>query len=249
MIKIGCCGFAKGKKEYFKHFKLVEIQQTFYKIIPENTLERWRRDAPNDFEFTVKAFQGITHPINSPTWRRSGINLKGDERYGNLQSSEEVFESWEITKRACEILNAKICLIQLPKRFKDSRENIENARNFFSSIDRDDIDIAVELRGWSDENIEKLCRDYNLIDCRDPFASKPAYLNEIAYLRLHGSPPGDKMYRYQYTEEDLHKLEDYIKDLDVGEIYVLFNNIYMFEDAKRFQEILEKKEGGEGWDR
>ncbi|RLF56729.1 MAG: hypothetical protein DRN25_07590, partial [Thermoplasmata archaeon] len=141
------------------------------------------------------------------------------------------------------------CLIQLPKRFKDSRENIENARNFFSSIDRDGIEIAVELRGWSDENIEKLCRDYNLIDCRDPFASKPAYLNEIAYFRLHGSPPSDKMYRYQYTEEDLHKLEDYIKNLDVGEIYVLFNNIYMFEDAKRFQKILEKEEGGEGWDR
>ena len=53
------------------------------------------------------------------------------------------------------------------------------------------------------------------------------------------------MYKYQYTEGDLHKLEDYIKDLDVGEIYVLFNNIYMFEDAKRFQEILKKEEGGE----
>jgi len=30
-IKVGCCGFPKGKKKYFEQFKLVEIQQTFYK--------------------------------------------------------------------------------------------------------------------------------------------------------------------------------------------------------------------------
>ena len=108
MIKIGCCGFAKGKKEYFKHFKLVEIQQTFYRILPENTLKRWRQEAPDDFEFSVKAFQGITHPVTSPTWRRSGLKLKGDERYGNLQPSKEVMESWEITRRVCDILKARL---------------------------------------------------------------------------------------------------------------------------------------------
>lgn len=240
MIKVGCCGFAKGRKEYFKQFKLVEIQQTFYKIVPEETLKKWRQEAPDDFEFAVKGFQGITHPITSPTWKRSGITLKGDERYGNFQPSTEVFESWEITKKACHVLDAGICLLQLPKSFKDSKENIENAENFFSSIEREGLEIAVELRGWTDENIERLCREYELIDCRDPFAAKPSYIEKTAYFRLHGSPPGDKMYRYKYKEEDLNKLKGYVESLNAREIYVLFNNIYMFDDAKRFQEVLKK---------
>ena len=240
MIKVGCCGFARGRKEYFKQFKLVEIQQTFYKIVPEETLKKWRQEAPDDFEFAVKGFQGITHPITSPTWKRSKITLKGDERYGNFQPSTEVFESWEITKKACHVLDAGICLLQLPKSFKDSKENIENAKNFFSSIEREGLEIAVELRGWTDENIERLCREYELIDCRDPFAAKPSYIEKTAYFRLHGSPPGDKMYRYKYKEEDLSKLKSYLESLNAREIYVLFNNIYMFDDAKKFQEVLKK---------
>lgn len=247
MIKIGCCGFARGREEYFKHFKLIEIQQTFYKIVPERTLKSWYQGAPSNFEFTVKAFQGLTHPIKSPTWKRSGIELKGNERYGDLQPSDEVYESWNITRKACEILNSRICLIQLPKRFKDQKENIKNAENFFSGIDRRGVEIAIELRGWSDENIERLCRDYNLIDCRDPFVSLPVYLDEIAYFRLHGSPPGDKMYNYKYKDDELFKLRDILTELECREIYVLFNNKFMFDDAIRFKEIIKKEE--EGWGR
>jgi len=240
MIKVGCCGFAKGKKEYFKHFKLVEIQQTFYRIIPEDTLERWRREAPDDFEFTVKAFQGISHPIRSPTWRRSGLELKGDEKYGNLQPSKEVMDSWEITRKACKILGARICVIQLPKGFKDTEENIRNAKEFFSNIDREDLEIAIELRGWKDENIKRLCEEFDLIDCRDPFASRPTYIGQrsISYLRLHGSPPGSKMYSYRYTDDDLSKLAKMVREIGGRESYVLFNNIYMFDDAKRFIEVI-----------
>jgi len=242
MIKIGCCGFAKGKKEYFKHFKLVEIQQTFYRILPENTLEKWRQEAPDDFEFSVKAFQGISHPVSSPTWRRSGLELRGDERYGNLQPSKEVMESWEITRRVCDILKARICIIQLPKRFKDSEENIKNATEFFSNIDRGDLEIAVELRGWKDENVERLCREFDLIDCRDPFASRPTCFGKknIAYLRLHGSPPGARMYNYRYTDKDLQVLLDIVREMRVRESYILFNNIYMFDDALRFRKLVEQ---------
>jgi len=30
MIKVGCCGFPKAKKEYHTHFPVGEVQQTFY---------------------------------------------------------------------------------------------------------------------------------------------------------------------------------------------------------------------------
>jgi len=30
-VKVGCCGFPRGMKRYFSQFRLVEVQQTFYK--------------------------------------------------------------------------------------------------------------------------------------------------------------------------------------------------------------------------
>ncbi|HIC91498.1 MAG TPA: DUF72 domain-containing protein, partial [Syntrophaceae bacterium] len=73
MIKVGCCGFPKAKGIYYQQFKVVEIQQTFYQIPRVSTVQKWREEAPPDFEFTLKAWQLITHPSQSPTYRRLKI--------------------------------------------------------------------------------------------------------------------------------------------------------------------------------
>ena len=70
IVKVGCCGFPISKNKYYDEFGIVELQTTFYNIPREKTLLKWREEAPEDFEFIVKAFQGITHPMSSPTWRR-----------------------------------------------------------------------------------------------------------------------------------------------------------------------------------
>jgi len=41
-VKVGCCGFPKGKKAYFRQFKLAEIQQTFYKPPSVEIVKKWR---------------------------------------------------------------------------------------------------------------------------------------------------------------------------------------------------------------
>jgi len=240
IIKVGCCGFQRSKEQYYKELKLVEIQETFYKIPNEDRMKKMREEAPKDFEFTVKCFQGVTHPVTSPTWKRSNIKIDKNSKYGNLQPSEEVFKSWEETLKICKILNSKICLIQLPSSFKDNKENIDNAKNFFLNIKRNDLSIAIELRGWKEENILKLCEEFDLIHCTDIFASFPTYFSskKIAYLRLHGSPPGKKMYNYKYTDKDLLNLKEKIEKLELKEVYVLFNNIYMFDDALKFKKML-----------
>ncbi|MGQ9472333.1 MAG: DUF72 domain-containing protein [Candidatus Aminicenantales bacterium] len=83
-IKVGCCGFPRSKKGYFQHFKLVEVQQTFYKMPRQETALRWREEVPPDFEFSLKASQIITHPVTSPTYRKAGLEIKpGQEgQYG-----------------------------------------------------------------------------------------------------------------------------------------------------------------------
>jgi len=233
-LLVGCCGFTKSMKAYSSDFKLVELQTTFYRVIRLETARKWRSQVPEDFIFTVKAFQGITHPPSSPTWRRS--NIKPTKNHGELKPTKEVQESWKITKSICEELRSPFCLIQTPSSFKDTPENYRNAEAFFSSIERDSIDIGFEPRGWSPDSIARLCKRARLVHVTDPFLQDPVTLgrHKVVYVRLHGSPPGKTMYNYSYTDEDLATLYRKIKEYDGDIIYVLFNNVTMERDSRRF---------------
>ncbi len=239
-IKIGCCGFQRKRKDYYENFKLVELQETFYKLPSLDKMKELRREAPEDFEFTFKCFQGITHDVSSPTWKRSGIkNLEElKNKVGSLRVTNEVIEYWREQIKIGEALNSKICVIQLPSSFKDDENGIKNSENFFSKIERNNLEIAIELRGWSKENISNLCKKFNLIHCTDPLKEEATYfgINKIAYFRLHGL--GKTMYKYKYTDEDLQNLLKIVKNLDVNEVYILFNNIYMYDDALRFKKLV-----------
>ena len=240
-IYVGCCGFAGGIKEYFKNFKTVEVQQTFYKIPQEKTLRKWKENASKNFIFNLKAFQGITHTYKSPTWKRFGEIPGKKENYGNLQPTKEVFESWQKTLKAAKCLNAKIILIQTPASFKDDKENLKNARKFFEKIRRNGFFIAFEPRGWKNENIEKFCKKFNLIHCVDPFKEFPTFLtkSKIAYFRLHGSYEKGKInYKHDYTKKELKELREKILNLKAKMSFVLFNNIYMFQNALEFQKLI-----------
>lgn len=96
MIKVGCCGFGVARPKYFQQFSLVEIQQTFYQPPKPNTAKRWRDEAPSDFEFTLKAWQLITHEPTSPTYRRlkTQLNKKEKEQLGGFRWSAPVRRAW-----------------------------------------------------------------------------------------------------------------------------------------------------------
>src|SRR5437868_644277 len=70
-VKVGTCGFRRETRPgYSKMFPVVEIQHTFYDPPGIKTLEKWRRELPDDFECTLKAWQMITHEASSPTYKR-----------------------------------------------------------------------------------------------------------------------------------------------------------------------------------
>ena len=245
ILRIGCCGLRKSLREYSKVFDTIEIQSTFYNLPKAKTIEKWKAQVPEDFVFSIKAFQGITHPFSSPTWKRFKGNVPGKpENLGFLKPNNEVFWAWKETEKICEYLEVRFCLIQLPKRFGDSKENIENARNFFEKITPKKLKfkIAIELRGWNLNNIKKLCAKYGLIDCCDPFVRDPFLgRRKIVYLRLHGSPPGKKLYSYKYSNKDFEMLREKLLSFRAREIYLYFNNIFMFEDTLRFKKYIEKE--------
>ncbi len=237
MILIGTCGFCKAMRSYFQDFKTVEVQHTFYKILKDETLRRWREMAPKDFIFSIKAFQGITHPQDSPTWRKS--NLKPHADVGHLKPTDVVFKYWEITLKEAQILNAEVILIQLPRSFKENDASFKNAEGFFSGIDRRGFEIAVELREWSRNGIEKFVRRFDVIDVVDPLVRKPVRIHDINYYRLHGAyDRGRIIYRYRYSSEELYRIARSVKEWNAHTSYVYFNNSYMCEDARRLMDLI-----------
>lgn len=242
-VHVGCCGFPKAKNEYYRQFKTIELQFTFYRLPKLETVRKWRDEAPEDFIFTMKAFQGITHTYFTPTYRRS--NLRWDKeklkRLGHFKPTDEVREVWQRTLEIARILQPTVLVFQCPPNFKFSEENAQNLLEFFKSVKNGSFTCAVELRADWDKNwIRQHFSELNLIHCVDPFKELPL-TDGLRYFRLHGAPPGEKMYRYQYTDDDLQHLKQIVKAGPEAETYCMFNNMTMGEDALRFREMLTER--------
>jgi len=235
MIKVGCCGFPVGRKVYYESFGCVEVQQTFYHPPKVETLRRWREEAPEGFEFTLKAWQLITHTPKSPTYRRLKMDVPEEKAhlYGNFLPSEEVLSAWEVTREAAQALGARIVVFQTPSSFRPTPENLKNMREFFREVERGDMIFGWEPRGWDGERVAEVCEELPLVA---PFQG-PSLWGETVYWRLHGRGG----YKYRYTDDDLALLRKWLP-ADKG-VYVMFNNTSMFQDAQRFVRLLEGRGG------
>ncbi len=238
---MGCCGWSAlrprdfGEEDwrtkykhrlqlYAAHFPLVEVNSTFYKLPRPPTAAQWRElvDEVNPaFEFTVKVHQDVTH-----THRFRGENAR---------------EAFRRSADIARVLRAKILLLQCPASFGPSEPNEEALRKFLVEVDREDFLLAWEPRGaWREEpaRVQALCEEFGLVHCTDPFQWLPVSGGSLTYLRLHGAPPGQKMYRYTYTDRDLSWLAQTVGGLKTSTVYVLFNNDTMAQDAHRFRQLL-----------
>ena len=231
-IHIGCCGFPRSRSEYFHTLKVVEIQQTFYQPPALKTAERWRAEAPADFEFTLKAWQLITHEPKSPTYRRLKLSWPHDrlEKCGSFRPTEEVQWAWERTREIARALRSRYIVFQCPSGFRPTGENRKNLESFFRSVKREELQLVWEPRGmWTAEEVRDLCRELDLIHCVDPFKADPQW-GRVRYFRIHGITG----YRYRFSEMDLKEL----LERSQGVTYCLFNNTNMWVDALAFLRLV-----------
>ena len=232
--KVGTCGFGVAQAKYARTFSCVEIQHTFYEPPQLTTLERWRRQMPADFEFTLKAWQLITHEPKSPTYRRLKRQLSATEKKeaGYFRSTAIVNEAWRSTLASAEALKAQTILFQCPASFKQTAENIACMEKFFDSIDRHGLNLCWEPRGnWDAGVIRSVCTSLGLSHAVDPFINKTVTPNRY-YFRLHGATG----WRYQYDLGELKELATALFECERG--YVFFNNSKMTEDALKFCMVL-----------
>jgi uncharacterized protein YecE (DUF72 family) len=234
-MKLGMCGFTIGAAAYYRQFKVVEVQQTFYDPPPPATLQRWRGDAPADFEFTIKAWQVITHAATSRTYRRLRSPFPDYARAeaGGFRLNNTVFTAWLTTLDCAEILRATAILFQCPASFRATADNIEAMREFFAVIRRPaSVRFLWEPRGpWPDDVVLELCRELDLIHAVDPFI-RPSLTPEVIYWRLHGNVS----HYANYTDDELRQIHAWLPD-DDRDAYVLFNNIPRVQDIRRFRQL------------
>ncbi len=216
---------------------MVEVQQTFYQPPSIDTVKRWRDEAPHDFEFTLKAWQLITHEASSPTYRRLKVKLSNHERcnVGSFRWSAITRRAWDETVAIATALGADKIVFQCPASFRPTQENKDRLRIFFTRIERQNFTLIWEPRGkWEKSEIKVLCEELGLIQCVDPFKDEPT-ATRFLYFRLHGIGG----YRYSYSDEELAQLVTWISRVPTA--YVMFNNIKMLDDALRLKELLSQQ--------
>jgi uncharacterized protein YecE (DUF72 family) len=120
---------------YSRVFKTVEVDSTFYAIPPAATFEGWARRTPQDFTFSLKLPQEITHE------RALGA--------GTTAHLEEFCER-------ARLLGQKLAsiLIQLPPQFELTRDNGLALRAFLPRLPRD-LRFSIEFRSadWMKQTV------------------------------------------------------------------------------------------------
>ena len=216
---------------------MVEVQQTFYQPPTLATVARWRVQAPVDFEFTLKAWQLITHESKSPTYRRLTLSWPQTklDHCGSFKPTDEVQWAWERTREVAIGLKARVLVFQTPASFQPSATHKRNIKNFFGKVDRGDLLLIWEPRGsWSDEEVLEVCRESDLVHGVDPFKNDPSF-GGIRYFRIHGITG----YRHRFSGKELEALRNKCQ----AECYCLFNNVSMWTDALAFHNLIVGRRG------
>jgi uncharacterized protein YecE (DUF72 family) len=236
-VRVGLCGFTIAFEDYLREYRLVEVQQTFYEPPRDETMRRWRTQAPTDFEFTIKAWQLITHDASSPTYRRLRTSLAEVDRAdaGGFRTTPFVLRAWKRTLECAAILRATAILFQCPASFRPTDDNIDRMREFFATVQRPTgVRMLWEPRGpWPSDVVATLCRELELVHVVDPFVSTTV-TPEQTYFRLHGTTGA----RHVYSDAELSRLVDMLPAAPSHPPYVLFNNLPRVDDARRFRRLL-----------
>ena len=237
--KLGLCGFTIGAASYYERFGVVEVQQTFYDPPAAMTMEKWRMQAPPSFEFTMKAWQVITHVGTSNTYRRlkRAFSEKARAEAGGFRLNDTTLGAWKTTLGCARTLRASAILFQCPASFRATEENVAAMRAWFAAIERpENVRLLWEPRGpWPDEAVRGLCEELGLVHAVDPFI-RPSLTPRLIYWRLHGN----KSHYASYSDTELGRMIGWLPRDPAVEAYVMFNNIPRVQDAGRFRALLSR---------
>jgi len=203
---------------YSKAFNFVEVNSTFYQIPPLKEVETWRRLAPRNFQFTVRAHKATT------------LKYK-------LQPIAENFKTFEKMKQICTVLDAPVLHLQTPPTFMFNKNSINNFRDLLASINLGKLRLALETRGTASSKLPSelmnTMQDHNMIHSVDLSKDEtPAYKSDILYSRLFGK---GRHNIYEPTDEELVQIDKKASSGNFQKIILSFHFVRMYKDAARLK--------------
>jgi uncharacterized protein YecE (DUF72 family) len=209
---------------YYSHlFNSLEVNASFYKTPLARTVAKWSSEVPDDFRFTFKLIEDVTH------LQKQTFNLNPVHDFINRISATP--------KRGC-------LLIQLPPKFAHDIVQLE-----LLLLETKDCgwDIAIEFRhpGWYNDHIFQILHDNDvaMVIHDMPKSRAPMELtsDKFAYIRFHGPESG---YQGSYTDAFLHEYSEYIREwrYEGKTVYCYFNNtlgaaVHNLQTLNQFMEL------------
>jgi uncharacterized protein YecE (DUF72 family) len=229
-------GHPKGKRlDFYKdHFRVTEINSTYYRIPHPAVFYNMVKKVDGDFEFIIKTHRSFTHD--------------------RKELEEKSREFNEATKPVVDSGRLKGYIAQFPYSFKYAPQNLDyilRGKDLFR-----EAPLFVEFRNvsWDRPEVYEALRANGIGFCSvdEPdlpglFPSKAEATTEVGYIRLHGRNAADwwggggDRYNYLYSEKELKEWKSKIEDLKskTNKIYLFFNNCHLGQAVRNARMFLD----------
>ncbi len=265
-IQIGVCGWgdhddlytqgvkAKDKLSvYASHFPIVELDSSFYAILPQKNYVTWVKETPDAFRFIVKPHQGLT----------------GHQRDIERGEKLELYKSFEDSiQPLVDAGKLETLLFQFPPWFDCKREHVQYVQYCVQYFSRYSVSVEFRHQSWFESTWREKTLTFlqNLgavhVVCDEPqvgSGSVPIVTAvsspKQALVRFHGRNKAgwrdtgapnwrDVRYLYRYSEEELQEWKPRLLELSqqTERVIVLFNNNSggdAVANAKRMMQLLD----------
>jgi len=233
-------GLAQGQwlEFYARHFSVVEINATYYRIPPASVFQAMVDRTPEHFEFWVKVPGEVTH--------------KGENVAETMKPFLEAVKPLEQSGKL------KGFLAQFPQSFKCSEKALDRIDRLQDAAS--DISVAVEFRhdGWEQDETLAFLNEHGLIyvivdlpQLKGLPSADVHVSSHVRYIRFHGrncqnwynTQLGDR-YDYDYSETELREWLQKINEIDAEgtTAYLFFNNCHAgqaVKNARMLRQLLE----------
>jgi len=208
-------------EHYAQHFETVEVNNTFYRLPRESTVQKWRQQAPQGFVYVVKANRFITH-----------IKRLRD-------TAEPIQRFFEVMDLFEETLGP--VLYQLPPSL---HKDLDLLAEFITRLPKG-REAVFEFRhgSWYAPETFDLLDRHKVAFCIHDLAGKASprrVTGDMVYVRFHGT---SGRYAGKYTDAMLAEWADWLRDQrsKVRAIYAYFNNDidgHAIHNARTLREFL-----------
>jgi uncharacterized protein YecE (DUF72 family) len=233
---------------YARQFNVVEVNASFYALLPPENYARWVAITPDDFTFNVKAPGQLT----------------GHDR--NQTSTQGLFSAFRESIAALRV-SGKLgaVLFQFPPWFDNTSANRNQIRFCVEQMQGDHLLVEFRNRSWltgesRDQTLAMVSAlGASIVTVDAPQIGTgtvplvPAVTNPVlGYLRLHGRNTESwysnventgQRFNYKYNGDELEQLAGIARDLsrEATTVHVIFNNnmaSYGIDNARSLMRIL-----------